>query len=98
MPLPDFAGLPGGLPGGLPPQRPQQQKVGIKDTDEVVCEKCGNNVFNLGILLRKVSAFLTGTGKPSYLPIDNVAFYCVSCGHVNNEFIPPELKSTKIIP
>ena len=93
MPLPDFAGL----PGGLPPQRPQQQKVGIKDTDEVVCEKCGHNVFNLGILLRKVSSFLTGTGKPSYLPIDNVAFYCVKCQHVNDEFIPAELKKNKLV-
>jgi hypothetical protein len=78
-------------------QRSAQQKLSIKDTTEVVCEKCNHNVFNLGILLRKVSPILTGTGKPSYLPIDNVAFYCVSCGHVNDEFIPSELKSGSII-
>jgi hypothetical protein len=86
-----------GLNPNSPPRTPQP-KIGIKDTTGVVCEKCGHDVFNVGIYLRKVSAFLTGTGKPSYLPIENVAFYCVSCGHVNNEFIPPELKSTKIIP
>ena len=84
------------LTGGGMPQRPQP-KIGIKDTTEVICEKCQNNVFNLGILLRKVSPILTGTGKPSYLPIDNVAFYCVKCGHVNEEFIPAELKTNKLV-
>lgn len=73
------------------------QKIGIKDTTEVVCEKCQHNVFQLGILLRKISPILTGTGKPGYHPIDNVAFYCVKCGHVNDEFLPVELKSGKII-
>lgn len=81
---------------GTLPQRPQP-KIGIKDTSEVVCDHCKHNVFNLGILLRKVSPLLTGTGKPSYLPIDNVAFYCVKCGNVNKEFIPTELQSGNII-
>lgn len=74
-----------------------QPKIGIGDTTEVICENCQHNVFQLGTYLRKVSALLTGTGKPSYLPIDNIAFYCVKCGHVNEEFIPQELKSSKII-
>jgi hypothetical protein len=77
------------------PQRPQP-KIGIKDTTEVVCDKCQHNVFNMGLYLRKVSPLLSGTGKPSYLPIDNVAFHCVKCGHVNDEFIPAELKANKI--
>lgn len=77
--------------------RPPQPKLGIKDTTEVVCDKCGHNVFNHGLFLRKVSPLLSGTGKPSYLPIDNVAFYCVSCGAVNDEFIPAELKSKSLL-
>ena len=34
--------------GNNPLPRPQP-KIGIKDTTEVVCDKCQNNVFNLGI-------------------------------------------------
>jgi|NOAtaT_5_FD_contig_21_8643629_length_360_multi_4_in_0_out_0_1 hypothetical protein len=79
------------------PQRPQP-KIGIKDTTEVVCDKCQHNVFNMGLYLRKVSPLLSGTGKPSYLPIDNVAFHCVKCGHVNDEFVPAELKTNKLVP
>ena len=78
------------------PQR-TQPKIGIKDTSEVVCDKCQHNVFQLGIYLRKISPILTGNGKPSYLPIENVAFYCVKCGNVNDELIPSELKSGNII-
>lgn len=74
-----------------------QPKIGIKDTTEVVCDNCQHNVFNMGLYLRKVSPLLSGTGKPSYLPIDNVAFHCVKCGHVNDEFIPAELKKINLI-
>ena len=73
-----------------------QPKISINDTTEVVCDKCGHNVFNHGLFLRKVSPLLSGTGKPSYLPIDGVAFYCVKCGCVNDQFVPTELKSNKI--
>jgi hypothetical protein len=91
--LPDFSGTnPQSFQGRAP-----QPKINIKDTTEVVCEKCQHNVFNMGLFLRKVSPLLSGTGKPSYVPIDNVAFYCVSCGHVNQEFIPIELKSNKLV-
>lgn len=81
---------------GANSHRPQH-KLNIKDTSEVVCEKCQHNVFQLGIFLRKVSPILTGTGKPSYLPIENVAFYCVKCGSVNSEFIPEELKANRLV-
>jgi hypothetical protein len=77
-------------------QRPKP-KISIKDTTEVVCDKCNHNVFQLGVLIRKVSPILTGTGYPSYVPFEDVAYYCVKCGHVNNEFIPAELKSNNII-
>ena len=79
-----------GMPG-------PQQKLSIKDTEEVVCEKCNHNVFQLGIYLRKISPLLTRDGKPAYHPIEGVAFYCVKCGHVNDSFIPPELKPKKLI-
>jgi hypothetical protein len=72
-------------------------QVTLKDTTEVTCDNCKHNVFQRGIYLRKVSPLLSNTGKPIYIPIDNVAFYCTSCGHVNSELTPNEFKSNKII-
>lgn len=82
------------LLGGHPPQRPTPQ-VTIKDTTEVTCDKCGGNVFQIGSYFRKVSALLSPSGKPQYIPIEQAVF-CITCHHVNIEFIPPGLESPKI--
>lgn len=63
-----------------------QMKLGIQDTEEIRCEKCGHNVFEEGVMLRRVSALITGQGKPGVVPIPT--FQCASCGHVNKEFLP----------
>ncbi len=81
--------------GGQMPPRTPQPRVNLKDTTEVVCEKCQNNVFNMGMYMRKVSALMTGTGKPAFVPIEQ-AIHCVKCGHVNDEFVPAELKANRI--
>lgn len=67
-----------------------QQKFDIQQTTPIKCEKCGGETFNQGVMLRKVSPLLTGTGQPGIVPIP--VFYCVECNHVNAEFIPEELK------
>jgi hypothetical protein len=64
----------------------------IEDTTSVECDSCKGIVFQSGIFLRKLSPLLTEDGKPGYIPIPNVTFYCVKCGHVNDEFIPEQLK------
>lgn len=61
------------------------------DTEAVKCEKCGGEIFQQGLMLRKVSALLTGTGKPGIIPVP--VFICEKCGHVNSEFIPEEFKN-----
>jgi len=66
--------------------------IDVNSTTEVKCEACGNNVFNQGVLLRKVSALVNPDGRDGYLPIPT--FYCTSCRSVNDEFIPKELKNT----
>ena len=71
-------------------QRPQQ-RLSVKDTNEVVCDNCKGTIFSEGMFLRKVSALLTGQPKDSYLPI--ATFYCVKCHTVNDCFIPDELKN-----
>jgi hypothetical protein len=72
-------------------QSPRGKPIGIKDTYEVTCDKCKGSSFIEVSLIRKVSAIMTGTGKPQYIPIP--AFACVSCNNVNDEFIPEELKN-----
>lgn len=71
----------------------QQQTINIpiEDTTPVLCEECNNTYFEQAVLLRKVSALLSGTGQTSYLPIP--VFACNKCGHVNEEFKPREIKS-----
>jgi len=68
----------------------KQQGVTLKQTTEVVCEECKSITFTETFLLRKVSRILTGQPKDTYVPIP--LFMCTSCGHVNDEFYPNELK------
>lgn len=73
----------------------QQMKLNIdlNKTLPIVCEKCGSQTFQEGLLIRKASKFLTGTQQDAIIPIPT--FSCTQCGHVNEEFLPAELKSTQ---
>jgi uncharacterized Zn finger protein len=75
-------------------EKPMGRNVTIEDTSEVLCDKCKTNVFSEAVLLRKVSALLTGAAKDAYIPVP--VFQCQNCGSVNQEFIPAELR-TKIV-
>lgn len=44
-------------------------------------------------MLRKVSKFLTGDAQDGVLPIQT--FVCAKCGHINEDFMPKELKKTE---
>jgi len=70
----------------------QQPKLNISldKTQPMVCEKCENEVFVEGVMLRKASKFLTGTAQDAVVPIP--VFTCSKCGHVNNDFLPKELQ------
>jgi hypothetical protein len=67
----------------------------ITQTTAEVCEACQAEAFVQALLLRKVSALLTETGKEGYLPIQ--VFACVKCGHVNSHFIPSEIRPKSLI-
>jgi DNA-directed RNA polymerase subunit RPC12/RpoP len=75
----------------MDPKQQMKLNIDIKKTTGVVCDECGHDVFNQGILLRKVSRFLSGDAQDGIMPIGT--FYCAKCGHANAEFYPPELKS-----
>lgn len=69
----------------------QNLNVDINQTTGVTCDECGGVYFDQSLILRKVSGLISGTGKPSYIPIP--VFACKKCGTVNEEFLPKEVKS-----
>lgn len=62
----------------------------LSKTTGLVCEKCNGNLFTDAFLLRKASRLITGTAKDALIPIN--VFVCIECKHVNENFIPVELK------
>ena len=66
-------------------------KISLDQTSEVSCEECNSTDFVQALRIRKVSGLMTGTGQPSYIPIP--VFACLSCNHVNEEFLPREVKN-----
>lgn len=61
-------------------------QIKLEDMVEVICEKCACNIFTEGLMIRKISKFLTGTDQDSIAPMQ--VFYCVKCQHVNEQFLP----------
>ena len=69
-------------------QKELNMNVALKDTTSIACEECGHSVFQEGVLLRKISRFVTGTSQDALMPIP--VFSCSKCGHVNEEFMPKD--------
>lgn len=63
--------------------------VALKDTTAIVCEECGGEVFIEGLMLRKVSRFMTGTTTDALMPLN--IFMCAVCHHINKEFMPKDI-------
>jgi uncharacterized Zn finger protein len=60
--------------------------VDISKADDIVCEQCGNYTFQQVVLMKRISALLSPTGKDAIVPIPT--FSCVACGYVNAAFLP----------
>jgi len=71
----------------------QQLNISLDKTTGLSCDECGNEIFQEGVMLRKASRFLTGTAQDAMIPIQ--VFACSKCGHVNEEFLPLQLRSSK---
>ena len=74
-------------------QKPVQLKVSIDKTLPLICESCASQAFQEAVMLRKVSKFLTGDAQDGILPI--ATFVCAKCGHINEDFLPKELKKSE---
>lgn len=53
---------------------------------DVVCDNCGNYTFNEVVLMKRVSALVSPTGKEAIVPIPT--FACNACGFINKQFLP----------
>ena len=72
-------------------QQPQlNANIDIKNTTAITSPD-GNQVFSEGVILRKVSRFVTGTSEDGVIPIP--VFYDVVTGKVLVELLPKELRS-----
>ena len=70
-----------------PPQ--VNSNIDIKNTTAIKSPD-GNQVFSEGVILRKVSKFITGTSEDGVIPIP--VFYDVKSGKVLIELLPKELR------
>lgn len=71
-------------------QQQPQLNVSLDKTTPITCDECGCTTFTESVILREVSKFLTGQMQDGIIPIP--VFSCTSCGHVNEKFMPAELK------
>ena len=78
-----------------PPIEKVSPQMDIKQTEPIKCDSCKSQAFQEAVMLRRVSAILSPSGKPGVLPIPT--FSCVSCSHINEEFLPPDLRSNPIV-
>ena len=58
--------------------------IDISQTTAGTCDECGNDTFIKVYKMRKLSALLSPTGKPTMIPIQ--VFACHKCRHINDEF------------
>lgn len=64
--------------------------LSLDKTEAITCDECGNESFIEGAILRKANKFLTGTTQDAVIPIG--VMICSKCHHVNEQFIPTQLK------
>jgi len=64
--------------------------IDIKNTQPITSPE-GNQVFQEGVLLRKVSRFVTGTQEDGIIPVP--CFFDVATGKVLVELLPKELRA-----
>ena len=64
--------------------------IDIKNTQAITSPE-GNQVFSEGVILRKVSRFISGTSEDGVIPVP--VFYDVLTGKVLVELLPKELRA-----
>jgi len=70
-------------------QQQMNLNIDIKNTAPVTSEE-GNMVFQEGVILRRVSRFVTGTSEDGIIPVP--VFFDVKTGKVLIDMLPKELR------
>ena len=70
-------------------QQVQQPQIDLNNTQAVKTSE-GTSVFQQGVILRKVSKFVTGTQEDAMMPIP--VFYEASTGKILTDSVPKELR------
>ena len=58
----------------------------LAQAESVSCEHCANQTFVGVMMMKRISAIISPTGKEAVVPIQT--FACNACGFVNKEFLP----------
>ena len=66
-------------------QQSQQINLNLKDAEDIKCEECANVYFTPVIMIKKISALISPTGKEIMAPVQ--LFQCSSCSHVNKQLL-----------
>lgn len=69
----------------------QQVNVDLSNAQDITCENCGNYTFEEVLLMKRLSALLSPTGKETIIPIPT--FSCNACGYINKQFLPTSMRS-----
>jgi uncharacterized Zn finger protein len=70
-------------------QQQPPMNIDLSMAQDVTCENCGNYTFNEVVLMKRISALLSPTGKEAIVPIPT--FACNACGFINNQFLPVKM-------
>ncbi len=65
-----------------------KQQIDLSKSTSIKCEKCENSTFKQTLLLNKLSALVSPSGRATIVPI--AVFACEKCDHVNEDFIKAE--------
>jgi hypothetical protein len=60
-------------------------------TSTAITSPEGNSVFQEGVILRKVSRFITGQAEDGVIPIP--CFFDIKTGKIMSDFLPKELRA-----
>ena len=74
----------------------QSMNIDLSNAQDVTCESCGNYTFQEVVLMKRVSALVSPTGKEAIVPIPT--FACNACGFINKQFLPVKIADPADVP
>jgi len=63
--------------------------IDLTHAQTLECEECKCRGFKQTLMLKKLSALVSPTGKETMIPV--AVFACESCSHINKEFLEADI-------